>query len=242
MAERPYTVLSCAISLDGFLDDASPERLRLSGPADLDRVDAVRARSDAILVGAATVRNDDPRLVVRNAERRAARIARGLAPSPVKVTVSEHVKLEPTAAFFTTGESERFVYCPTGRLDEARDLLGHVATVADGGEERSMRHLVEDLRARGVRRLLVEGGATVHTQFLTQGLADELHLAIAPIFVGDAHARRWVDDGCYPWQAGVRGRLVDTRTLDDVVVLRYALSDRFDPEHRADDWGAAVEE
>ncbi|MBC7309298.1 MAG: dihydrofolate reductase family protein, partial [Tetrasphaera sp.] len=74
MGERPYTVLSCAISLDGYLDDVSGTRLVLSNQADLDRVDAVRAASDAILVGAGTVRADNPRLAVRGEHRRAQRL------------------------------------------------------------------------------------------------------------------------------------------------------------------------
>ena len=65
MPERPYTLLSCGMSIDGYIDTASDERLMLSNEADLDRVDAVRADSDAILVGAATLRNDNPRLLVR---------------------------------------------------------------------------------------------------------------------------------------------------------------------------------
>jgi 5-amino-6-(5-phosphoribosylamino)uracil reductase len=66
VAERPYTILSCGMSLDGYLDAADHGRLVLSNEADLERVDAVRAECDAILVGAATVRNDNPRLLVRN--------------------------------------------------------------------------------------------------------------------------------------------------------------------------------
>ena len=54
MPERPYTILSCSISLDGYLGGASEERLVLSNEADLDRVDHVRAGCDAILVGAGT--------------------------------------------------------------------------------------------------------------------------------------------------------------------------------------------
>ena len=61
MTRRPYVVLSCAISLDGCLDGTGEDRLVLSGPADLDRVDAERAAADAILVGAGTIRRDDPR-------------------------------------------------------------------------------------------------------------------------------------------------------------------------------------
>ena len=67
MADRPYTLLSCSMSIDGYLAGAARDRLLLSNEEDLDRVDAVRAGCDAILVGAATVRGDDPRLLVRSA-------------------------------------------------------------------------------------------------------------------------------------------------------------------------------
>ena len=74
MPDRPYTLLSCSMSIDGYLDSAMPRRLELSNQDDFDRVDAVRASCDAILVGAATVRNDNPRLVVRSTARRDERI------------------------------------------------------------------------------------------------------------------------------------------------------------------------
>ena len=88
MADRPYTILSCGISLDGYLDAATQDRLVLSNEADLARVDQVRAECDAILVGAATVRNDNPRLVVRNPQLRQRRLMRGLGETPMKVTVT----------------------------------------------------------------------------------------------------------------------------------------------------------
>ena len=90
-----------------------------------------------------------------------------------------------------------------------------------------MRWVSEDLYERGVRRLMVEGGGKVHTQFLTGDLADELHLAMAPFFVGDSRARRFVGDGRYPWGPDRRATLADTQRYDDVVLLRYSLSPRF---------------
>src|SRR4051794_14446874 len=172
------------MSIDGYLDSAGDERLILSNDADLDRVDEVRAGCDAILVGATTVRNDNPRLLVRCPERRLDRTARGLEPTPVKVTVTCRADLDPTAQFFTTGESEKLVYCPSPSLATARSRLSAVATVVDGGPRVSMGAVAEDLAARGVRRLMVEGGGTVHTQFLAEDVADELHLVVAPFFVG----------------------------------------------------------
>ncbi len=226
MADRPYTVLSCGMSIDGFLDNASDERLILSNAADLDRVDAVRASCDAILVGAATVRNDNPRLLVRSQARVDERKSRGLTPTPIKVTVTERAKLDPSADFFAVGDTEKLVYCVSETASGLRDLLGPVATVIDGGHAVHMRGVSEDLHSRGVRRLLVEGGGTVHTQFLTAGLADELQLVVAPFFVGDSKARRFVDDGRFPWNPDRRAKLVEVRAIEDVVLLRYALSKR----------------
>ena len=227
MADRPYTLLSCGVSLDGYLDGATDDRLLLSNDADLDRVDAVRADCDAILVGAATVRRDNPRLLVRDESRRAQRVARGLCPSPAKVTVTNTGGLDACADFFTAGDAEKLVYCASSTSALAKDRLGSVATVLDGGEPVDMRWVSEDLHARGVRRLMVEGGGTMHTQFLTSDLADELQLVVAPFFVGNSQARRFVGDGRFPWNPGRRARLAEVRQIDDVVLLRYALSARF---------------
>jgi 5-amino-6-(5-phosphoribosylamino)uracil reductase len=79
---RPYVLLSCGMSIDGYVDSPSDERLLLSNDADFDRVDEVRAGCDAILVGAGTVRVDNPRLLIRDEARRAERIARGLRARP----------------------------------------------------------------------------------------------------------------------------------------------------------------
>ena len=227
MVERPYTLLSCGMSLDGYLDDTAPERLLLSNDADFDRVDEVRAGCDAILVGATTIRQDDPRLLVRSAERRAARVARGEPPHPVKVTVTGSCDIEPTARFFTLGEADKLVYCASATCPDARKRLGEVATVIDGGDPVDLNLVAADLAARGVRRLMVEGGGRMHTQFLTAGLVDELQLVVAPFFVGDSRAPRFVGDGDFPWGPGNRARLAGVRQIGDVVLLRYALSDRF---------------
>ena len=227
MGDRPYTVLSCCISLDGYLGGPTEERLVLSNDADLDRVDAERAACDAILVGAGTVRKDNPRLAVRSQVRRDERVARGLRPSPLRVTVTGRGCLDPAASVFAAGGPETLVYCASAAADQARRRLGSVATVVDAGQPVDLAAVGEDLRARGVRRLMVEGGGTLLTEFLTEGLADELHLAVAPVFVGDGRARRFVGDGSFPWHPGSRAALADVRRVDDVAVLRYALSPRF---------------
>jgi 5-amino-6-(5-phosphoribosylamino)uracil reductase len=219
--------LSCAISLDGYLDTARPPRLALSNPADFDRVDEVRAGNDAILVGARTVRRDNPRLLVRSAERQRRREESGLTRTPWKATVTATGDLDPQAAFFTEGDTAKLVYCPRSEARRIHRRVGDRAAVVGLGDEVTMADLLTDLGDRGARRLMVEGGGATLTQFLAADLADELQLAVAPIFVGDRRAPRFVGDAAFPWADDRRATLAEVRQIGDVVLLRYALSDRF---------------
>ncbi|MHA6625962.1 RibD family protein [Pseudonocardia sichuanensis] len=223
MPDRPYVLLSAAMSVDGRIDDSGPAPLLLSDAADLDRVDEVRAGVDAILVGATTLRRDDPRLLVRSAERRAARVAAGRGPDPLKVTLTGTGDLDPAARFFALGAGPKLVYAATPAVDAARRSVGEVAEVADAGAPLDVRRLLADLRARGVARLMVEGGTAVHTLFLTGGVVDELQLVVAPFFVGDADAPRFVGPGRFPHDAAHRMRLAEARPIGDLVLLRYLL-------------------
>lgn len=275
------------MSIDGYLDDASGDRLLLSSAEDFAQVDVDRAAADAILIGANTVRRDNPRLLVRSPDLIERRQRDGRPPSPVKVTISAGGNFDPHAAFFTAGDVEKLVYVASEHVAAARSRLGAVATVVDAGEWESgppasgvpglardlgragearsrggagvssrggaglISNVLADLRERGVARLLAEGGSSVLTQLLTQGLVDELLVSIAPIFVGDSAAPRFVGDGSFPFsvaasaqpgpqgaaglrgaeaqqQAGGSGRrmtLAGVRQLGDCVRIRYLLTD-----------------
>ena len=199
-----YILLSCAISLDGYLDDATDERLVLSNAADLDRVDAERAGVDAILVGANTIRRDNPRLSVRSPARRAAREAAGKPTTPLKVILSSR-DLPADAAFRADGDA----LVTHGPLDL----------------------VVKELAERGVERLMVEGGGRVLTEFLTSDLADELQLVIAPFFVGDSNAPRFVHDGQFPRSGENRALLASVEPIGNVVLHRYLVSDKAIDRH-----------
>jgi 5-amino-6-(5-phosphoribosylamino)uracil reductase len=204
------------MSVDGRIDDASPRRLVLSNEEDLDRVDAERARADAILVGAGTLRADDPRLLVRSEQR---------GGSPIRVTLTRSGLLDPGLRFFTVGETARVVYCPSSVAASVRERLGSLAVVVGCGDPLDLRCLLSDLAGRGVRRLMVEGGGDVNTQLLAAGLVDELHLVVAPFFVGDAAAPRFVGEGAFPHGPAAPMMLGEARRIGDSVLLRYLLTD-----------------
>src|ERR1700722_18901226 len=224
-AARPYTIVSCAVSLDGCLDDASPERLILSGPEDLDEVDELRSAADAILVGAGTIRADNPRLLVRDDERVAAREAEGRPPHPLRVTLTATGDLDPAARFFA-GPGTALVYAAgAAAAAAARQRLGDKAVVVDAGAELSLAAVLHDLYAeRMVLTLLAEPGAVLARELLAADLVDEIRLAVAPFFVGDENAPRFALPAHYPQASGSPMTLASVRRLDGLAVLRYRLN------------------
>ena len=212
------------MSVDGCLDAPGPHRLVLSGHADLDRVDAERAEADAIMVGAGTIRRDNPRLVIRSAGRRASRAGRGLPENPARVTLTATGDLDPAARFFdSTGGAGPLVYCAAAEAPKLQDRLDDAAPVIAVPPPMGLGAILADLTRRGVHRLLVEGGARLGREFLADGLVDELALTVAPFFVGAAAAPRFAGPAAYPHDPARPMHLAEVRQLDDVVLLRYLL-------------------
>jgi riboflavin-specific deaminase-like protein len=212
------------MSVDGCLDAPGPQRLVLSGRADLDRVDAERSEADAIMVGAGTIRRDNPRLVIRSAGRRASRIGRGLPENPARVTLTASGDLDPSARFFdATSGGGPVVYCAAPQAPKLQNMLNDSAPVIAVPPPVELGAILADLSRRGVYRLLVEGGARLGREFLANGLVDELALTVAPFFVGAAAAPRFAGPGVYPHDPARPMHLAEVRQLDDVVLLRYLL-------------------
>ncbi len=215
---------SAAISLDGYLNDTSSQRLILSSPEDWAEVKAARAACDAILIGAETLRQDDPALVTRQAALIAQRKAAGKTPDPVKVTVSRSGNLDPKARFFTEGSGEKIVFLGAEASEESASRLQAVATVIRMPDTTIPPQLLLDqLESRRIHSLFIEGGAQILTQFLQQNAVDYLRLAIAPFFVGEAAAPRWVGEAQFPFHKGRRMHLLRCDRAGDMAVLEYAL-------------------
>lgn len=206
MARRPWVIVSVASSLDGCIDDRSPQRLILSSPQDLSAVDALRASCDAIMVGAGTIRSDDPALQVHSTWRRRLRQSSGISPSPLKVTLTRSGDLGAARRFFSDGESLIYTQKPP------RFTYPRSTTVEMQGS--TMEAIMADLARRGIARLMVEGGTSIISQ-VVRGLADELRIAIAPLFVGDALAPRLLGPQL------PRIKLKKSRRYGDTMVMHY---------------------
>lgn len=170
-----FVTLSAAVTADGFMDDASPRRLMISTPEDMAEVYRLRAEHDAILVGAETLRRDNPALLLRDPEARQRRVLQGLRPDLTKVTLTRSGNLDPSMRFFTEGDADIYVFSEC-EIPE----LKNIATVISSDAPWSARALVTQLEKRGIRRLFVEGGAQILHLFLSEGMADVVRLAVNP--------------------------------------------------------------
>lgn len=181
--ERPRVLLSVALSLDGYLDAAGPERLVLSSSEDQDAVDSLRACADAILIGGGTARRDDPQLLVRAPERRLARTLGGKPPSPLRVVLSRSGQLPRTLRLFEASDTPVLLYVGNGRDKQRSSAYPPHVTICRL-RPLSLRSVLADLARRGIQRVLIEGGETLSSICVRQGLLDELRVSLSPVVVG----------------------------------------------------------
>ena len=204
-------ILSAAISTDGYLDSVGGERLILSSPEDWRAIYALRAECDAILVGAETLRQDNPSLVIRETKLRKRRLAEGRNADITKVVISGSGRLDPKLKFFTEGEGEKVIFT-SGSVSKE---LAEVATIISRPEITASVVLMQ-LRKMNCDTVMVEGGSKVLSMFLKEMTWDEFRLGVAPVFVGDNRAPRLVRDGEYPPMT-----LVKTERLGQTAVLHF---------------------
>ena len=169
-------ILSAAVTADGYLDDNTPQRLMISTAADWEAVQRLRASCDAILVGAETLRRDNPAIRLRNVGMRRQRMAEGYPADLTKVVLTRSGRLDPAMRFFTEGVSEKIVFAQR----ELPDIQPYATVISSNGEELTAAFVITELEKRGIGRLLVEGGAEILRMFLRENQADELRLAVNP--------------------------------------------------------------
>jgi riboflavin-specific deaminase-like protein len=172
---RPRVIVNCAVSLDGRLAYAGGRRARLSGPEDLARVQRLRSRSGAILVGARTVLLDDPSLRVH-----AELLEAPPGPPPLRVVLDSRGAI-PAGARVLDGTQPTLIATVRG-CD--RPYPPTVERFAAGEGRVDLAALLEHLARRSIGQLLVEGGAEVIASFVRGGWVDELTVYVAPVLIG----------------------------------------------------------
>jgi GTP cyclohydrolase II len=174
---RPYVILKYAQTLDGRIATSTGDARWISGEHERRTSHALRAASDAVLVGVGTVLRDDPQLTVRMVP----------GPSPIRVVLDSTLRLPEDAGVLEDDAATWIVTTDRSspaRRAEIRERGVRVLLVPVGPAGLDLEAALIELRAAGIRSLLVEGGARVITSFLSQGDVDRLIVSIAPRVLG----------------------------------------------------------
>lgn len=176
-AERPITVAHLGQSLDGFIATPSGDSSFVTGPENILHLHRLRALCDAVVVGAGTVSADNPRLTTRLVAGR----------NPTRVILDPACRLPPALSVFSDGQADTLRVCVAGSpaANGARAAGEGLLEIPAGQAGLDLSELMRVLRARGHQRVLIEGGGITVSSFLQAGLVDRLHIAIAPMLIGE---------------------------------------------------------
>lgn len=214
------------MTADGKTDAASRRGAAISSHFDMERVDILRAHSDAVMVGGRTLLGDDPRLTVKSAALRAERLSRGLEENPIKVGVITNASLRPDSRFLSSGPA-RIILFTTTQTDAACivELRQRGVTVfVSEGKRVDLPTALRQLKQIGVRRLLVEGGGTLNEALLKNNLVDEISVYIAPLLFGGAEAPTFVSGAGWGHGAAVLLQLTAIEQHNDGgIVIHYTV-------------------
>lgn len=227
MTRRPYVLINVAATLDGKIDTVERRGAAISSERDRHRVDLLRASVDAVMVGGRTLLHEDPRLLVRSADLRKDRLAKGLPENPAKVAIVSKLNLKPDSRFLTAGPARIILFTPVGAPEP--DVVQHagIEVYPLGDTQVDLVAALTRLADLGIQRVLVEGGGSLNFELLRLRLVDEVHVFIAPLIFGGATAPTLADGPGLTRDLALPLSRAAVETWDDGgIVLRYKVDSR----------------
>ena len=175
-AQRPLTLAHLGQSLDGRIATESGDSYYVTGEANILHLHRLRALCDAVIVGAGTVRHDDPQLTVR-------RVPGG---NPVRVVIDTERRLAGHYQVFTGDAAPTWLVSRAGAGQGPEPLPERVRGLEIEAPDGQLPPgaVVAALRAEGLHSLFVEGGGVTVSRFLAAGVLDRLQVAVAPMIIG----------------------------------------------------------
>ncbi|MFP4530651.1 MAG: 2,5-diamino-6-(ribosylamino)-4(3H)-pyrimidinone 5'-phosphate reductase [Halodesulfurarchaeum sp.] len=189
-----HVAVNAAMSVDGKLASREREQLAISGPEDFDRVDRLRAETDAIMVGVGTVLADDPSLTVDDQSTESAREARGQSANPVRIVADSRARTPPDARVLDDAAETVVLVSEAVPTEHVSTLSSVGAEIVEAGTNRvDLAAAFEQLEAKGIEELLVEGGGELIYSLFEADLVDDLSVYVGSILIGGRDAPSLAD-------------------------------------------------
>lgn len=223
---RPYTFINVAMTADGKIDTFERRGAAISSQKDKQRVDELRALSDAILVGGQTLLEEQPKLTVKSEALRESRVARGASPNPIKVGVVTNAQLHSDSKFLMAGPAKVVIFTTEQTSNEQVEFLRSmdVQVFVHHGARVDLVKMMDTLKKTGVDHLMVEGGGTMNFELMRLGLVDEVMIYVAPLLFGGAGSPTLADGTGFMREQALALKLAEVQHWEDGgVLLRYKI-------------------
>ena len=223
---RPFVFINVAMTADGKIDTFQRKGAAISSQRDKERVDRLRAESDAVMVGGKTLLDEDPKLTVKSESLRAERMAKGLSANPIKVGVVTKAEFKSHSKFLYEGGARVVIFTTHQTSNDQLAFLRslNVDVFVHVGERVDLQRMMQELHTLGIQRLMVEGGATLNFELIRLGLVDELSMYVAPMIFGGEKAPTVAAGIGLERSEAVHLNLIHVESWDDGgVLLRYKI-------------------
>ncbi len=221
---KPFVFINIASSVDGKISDENRRQIKISCEEDFRRVDRLRAESDAIMVGIGTVLADNPRLTVKSEELRRWRIKQGKPENPIRVVVDSRCRIPLNAKVLNNDAKTIVAVSKLADKSKVEELKERAEVVCFGESRVDLVALMNYLYEIGIRKVMVEGGATLNYGLLREGLVDEIYVYYGNMIIGGAKAPTVVD-GC-SFSPPLELELISVEKIGKGVLTRWRVISR----------------
>ena len=221
---KPYVILNAAMTLDGKIATKTGSS-EISGPEDLERVHEIRKKADGIMVGIGTVLADDPRLTVH-------KIPSSKSDNPIRVVVDNKART-PIDFRILNDDADTIIavgsICDENNPDSDEDAVSRAKAISQKADvfysSKTPVDLVEFmdyLYSKGIRTLMLEGGATLNFSMIKDNLIDEVRICIAPMIAGGRDAKTFFDGKGFDYMKdAVKLELIKSYSCGKDFVMEY---------------------
>jgi 2,5-diamino-6-(ribosylamino)-4(3H)-pyrimidinone 5'-phosphate reductase len=220
--ERPFTFINSAMSADGKISTKERKQVRISGQIDFNRMDQLRAGSDAVMVGIGTVLADDPSLTVKSSELKMERIASGKEENPARIIIDSKARTPIDADIFKKGEGKRIIIVSESAPSDKVALLKEKAIIVVAGKKSvDLKQAMSELKSQGIDRLMIEGGATLNWGMISNGLVDEIYTFVGNLIIGGKTAPTFTDGEGFTEKDIQKLELIDAEKMEEGILLKW---------------------
>ncbi len=208
--KRPYVFINCAMSLDGKIASKEGNQIRISCDEDIKRMYKLRNDSDAVLVGINSVLNDDPKLTVKEKYVKKP-------DQPIRIVLDTHCKT-PIDVLIVNNKAKTLIVTGEKCKKSYPDNV-EIVKCKTNKNQIDLNDFLEKIYEKGIRTLMVEGGSSVITSFISEKLVDDIYVYVGSMIISGKDTPSLISY----LDSNISLKLVDSKKIGSGILLHYKI-------------------